>query len=153
MGSQNWWINVLDNHQAGLQILIILQTIAGTITHKVFNTSTLRCCLYEFGEQACTQPPLSCLVVGLGFCYSAGHCSVSASPLYSSFGPFCRPKLAPRLPDMKHSVQWYTSSILRLSRKPVLRCCVDNLYLSVATLSRNRCLCYNLGDVFQQAVT
>jgi hypothetical protein len=55
MGSVDWWIDLLDNHQADLQILITLQKVTGIITHKVFNTSTLRCSLYEFGEQACTQ--------------------------------------------------------------------------------------------------
>jgi hypothetical protein len=60
---------------------------------------------------------------------------------------------------LKPSVQRYTSSFLRLSSKRVSLYCVKNLYLSVATetllyaLLRNRCLCHNLGDVFQQAVT
>jgi hypothetical protein len=57
-----------------------LQKVTGTITHEVFNNSTLRCSLYESGEQVCTQSPLFCLV--LGFYYSVGlssiySCSVS----------------------------------------------------------------------------
>jgi hypothetical protein len=46
-----------------------------------------------------------------------------------------------------------------LLRVFVFRCCVNNLYLFVVTeaflylLPTNRCLCHNLGDVFQQAVT
>jgi hypothetical protein len=72
MGSLDWWIDLLGNHQADLHILITLQNVAGKITHKVFNTSTRRCSLYEFGEQVCTQSPLFCLVLGLGFCYSVG---------------------------------------------------------------------------------
>jgi hypothetical protein len=53
-----------------------LRKVTGTITRKVFNTSTLRCSLYEFGEQVCTQSPLFCLVLGLGFCYSIALSSV-----------------------------------------------------------------------------
>jgi hypothetical protein len=66
-----------------------------------------------------------------------------------------RPKLASRRPDIK----LYTSSFLGLSSKHVFRCCVDRLHLAVVTqtflyaLPRNRCLCHNLGDVFQQTVT
>jgi hypothetical protein len=46
-----------------------LQKVPETITHKVFDTSTLRRSLYEFGEQVC-------LVLGLGFYYSVGLSSV-----------------------------------------------------------------------------
>jgi hypothetical protein len=38
--------------------------------------STLRCFLYEFGEQVYTQSPLFCLVLGLGFYHSVGLSSV-----------------------------------------------------------------------------
>jgi hypothetical protein len=75
MGSLNWWIDLLDNHQADLQTLITLQKVTGTITHKIFNTSTLRCSLYEFGE-VCTQSLLFCLVFRLGFYYSVGLSSI-----------------------------------------------------------------------------
>jgi hypothetical protein len=78
MGSLDWWTNLLDNHQADLQILITLRKVTGTITHKVFNTSTLRCCLYEFGEQVCTQSLLFCLVLRLDF-YSVGLCSITSA--------------------------------------------------------------------------
>jgi hypothetical protein len=47
--------------------------VAGTITHKVFNTSTLRCSLYEFGEPVCTRSPL-----GLGFYYAVGLSSIQS---------------------------------------------------------------------------
>jgi hypothetical protein len=81
---------------------------------------------------------------GLTFIYAAGP---------------CQRKLASRLPDMKHSVQRYTYSFLRLSSKRGFLCCENSPYLAVVTetlleaLPRNRCLCNNLGDVFQQAVT
>jgi hypothetical protein len=78
----------LDNHQADLQILITLRNVTGTITHKVFNTSTFRCSLYEFGEQVCTQSLLFCLVLGLSFSYSIGLSSVYnlfSSALYILF--------------------------------------------------------------------
>jgi hypothetical protein len=65
-------IALLDNHQAGLQILITLQKVTGTITHKIFSTSIHRCSLYEFGEQVCTQSAL-----GLGFYYSVGLSGMS----------------------------------------------------------------------------
>jgi hypothetical protein len=128
----------------GSTILITLQKVTGTVTHKVYNTSILRCSLYEFSEQVC-------LVLGLGFCYSVGLSSIQYH--------FSRSKLAPRRPDMQHSVQRDTPLFLRLPSKHVFRCCVNNLYPSVVTetflyvLPRNRCLCHNLGDVFQQAVT
>jgi hypothetical protein len=47
MASLDWWIDLLDNHQADIQILTTLQKVTGTITQKVFNASTLRCSLYE----------------------------------------------------------------------------------------------------------
>jgi hypothetical protein len=78
MGSLDWWIDLLDNHQADLQILITLQKVTGTITHKVFNTSTLSCSLCEFCEQVCTQSLLFCRVLGLGF-----YCPVGLSGVYN----------------------------------------------------------------------
>jgi hypothetical protein len=76
-----------------------------------------------------------------------------SSLLHSSSGQFSQPKLALCWPDMKHSVQWYTSLFVRLSLKRVFHCCVNSLYLAIVTetflyvLSRNRCLCHNLRDI------
>jgi hypothetical protein len=128
-GFSDWWIDLLDNHQVDLQVLTTLQKVTGTITHKVFNTSTLRCSLYESGEQVRTQSLLSCSRTGLLLLGRTLQYIIS-SLLYSASGQFSWPKLASRRPDMQHSVQRYTSSFL----------------------PRNRCLCHNLGDVFQQAV-
>jgi hypothetical protein len=71
MGSLDWWIDLLD--QAGLQILITLQKVTGTITHKVFNTSTPRCSLYEFGEQVCTRVDSSVTTVSRPVCLGIKH--------------------------------------------------------------------------------
>jgi hypothetical protein len=79
MGPLDWWIDLLDNRQADLQIHITLQEVTGTVTHKICNTSTLRCALYEFGEQVSTQSPLFCLVLWLGFYYSVGLSSLRLS--------------------------------------------------------------------------
>jgi hypothetical protein len=55
--------------------------------------------------------------------------------------------------DRDHRLQ---GLLLRVS---VFRCCVNNPYLTVVTdtflymLPRSRCLCHNLGDVLQKAVT
>jgi hypothetical protein len=49
------------------------EEVTGTVTRKVFNTSTLRYSLYDFGEQVCTQSPL-----GLGFYYSVGLSRLSS---------------------------------------------------------------------------
>jgi hypothetical protein len=61
-----------------LEILVTLQNVTGTMIHKVYNTSTLRCSLYELDEQACTQSPLFSLVLGLGFYFSVGFSSISS---------------------------------------------------------------------------
>jgi hypothetical protein len=144
MGPLEWWIDLLDNHQTDLQILITFQKITGTITHKVFNTSTLRCSLYEFGKQVCTQSPLFCLVLGWGFYYSVGPSSISISFLVVCISS--RQVLSNRT-EITVSKYSHFASLL------------NNLYLSVVTetfvyvLRRNRCLCHNLGGVFQGAVT
>jgi hypothetical protein len=144
MGSLDWRIDLLDNHQADLQILITLQNVTGTITHQVFNTSTLRCSLYEFGEQVCTQSLLFCLVLGLGFNSSVGYSSISLlhsssiCVLYSEFfwtelfwilysGQFSRLKLASHRQDMKHSVLRYIYSFMRLSPKRLSLLCEQSI--------------------------
>jgi hypothetical protein len=140
MGSLDWWIDLVDDHQADLQTL---QKVTGTITHEVFNTSTLRCS--------------SCSRTGLVLLGRTRQSTIISSLLSS--GVFSWPKPASRRPDMKHYVQRCSSSCLLLSSKRAFRCCVNNLHLVVVTemflhvLPRNRCLCYNRGDVFQQAVT
>jgi hypothetical protein len=149
MGSLDWRIDLFDNYQADLQILITLQNFTGTITHKVFNTSTLRCSLYESGEQVCTQTPLrtGLLLLGRTLQY------LISSSLFS-FGSSL-------------DISWlYADRICNCTllrycgcHGNVFRCCVNSLYITVVTetflylLHRNRCLCHKLGDMFQQAVT
>jgi hypothetical protein len=105
--------------------------VVGTITHKVCNTSTLRFSLYEFGEQVCTQSPLFCLGLGLGFYYW------EAPPVSNLFFSVVSLSLRQVL------VEPYRDHRLRVS---VFRCCVSNFYLAIVTetflyaLPRNRCL-------------
>jgi hypothetical protein len=44
------WVDLLNSHKSWLQMFITLQKIAATITHKVFNTSTIGCSFEEFSH-------------------------------------------------------------------------------------------------------
>jgi hypothetical protein len=130
------------NGRSGLMDRFIGQSPGGSKGYWKNNTFTLRCSLYEFGEQVCTQSALGLSFCSVGLTSFCVFLSVFLSLRQVSVEP-CRDHRLRRL-------------LLRVS---VFRCRVNNLYLSVVTerflyvLPTNRCLCHNLGDVFQQTVT
>jgi hypothetical protein len=122
------WSDLLDNHQTDIQIIITLQKVTGTITQRLqhFLVRIRWAGLY----------PISSLLFLL---------LVSSLDL-----------------SWLHADRICNGTLLRycgLSSNRAFRCYVNSLYPAVVTetflyvLPRNRLLCHNLGDVFQQAVT
>jgi hypothetical protein len=153
MGSLDWWMELLNNHHAHLQILATLQNVTGTITQK---SSTLPHLDAPTNSVSGSVPSLLSSVFFSDWASTIRRILryLICSLLVSSLDLSCLH--ADRI--------WNTpcNGTLRfflLSSKRVFRCCVNSIYLAVITetllcvLPRNRCLCHNLGDVFQEAGT